>query len=385
VTRVVAAILLAATAAAAHDRTTSYSSWRIDGRRAEVTVRLAALDVSRFAWHDAPDRDARLGAYVAASLRLVAGATACPFDDDGPRVLDGPPGRVVVEWRVACGDGPLAIASDLLLDVAPSHLHFARVVRDGVAGPERVLSEREREWPLDRGTPGSSLADYTALGVRHILSGWDHLAFLAALLLVARSLGDVARIVTGFTAGHSLTLAAAMLGWAHPERGAVEALIGLSIALVAAENVWLCGARGRAVPAAVTVTLALAAVAAAGGVGCVPAAALGGLTLFAACYFALLGRVRRPLALRWGVAFLFGLVHGFGFAGVLADAGLDAARLARALVGFNGGVELGQLAAVALAWPLLRAAAHRRLAAAEIGSAAIAGLGVFWFVSRAYG
>jgi len=384
VIKVLGAVLLAATAAAAHDRTTSYSSWRIDGRRGDVSVRLAALDVSRFAWRDAPDRDARLGAYVASALRLVAGGTACRVDD-GPRVLDGPPGRIVVEWRVACGDGPLAIASDLLLDVAPSHLHFARVVRDGVAGPERVLSERERVWPLDAASAGSSLADYLALGVRHILSGWDHLAFLAALLLVAASLGDVARIVTGFTAGHSLTLAAAMLGWARPERGAVEALIGLSIALVAAENVWLAGARGRALPAAVTATLALATVAAAGGVGCVPAPALGGLALFAACYFALLRRVRRPLALRWGVAFLFGLVHGFGFAGVLADAGLDAARLARALVGFNGGVELGQLAAVVLVWPLLRAAMRRRLAAAEVGSAAIAGLGVFWFVSRAYG
>ncbi|HLY37909.1 MAG TPA: HupE/UreJ family protein, partial [Candidatus Binatia bacterium] len=128
-----------------------------------------------------------------------------------------------------------------------------------------------------------------------------------------------------------------------------------------------------------------AALAAARGIGCVPAAALGGLALFAACYFSLLRRVRRPLALRWGVAFLFGLVHGFGFAGVLADAGLDTARLARALLGFNGGVELGQLAAVVLVWPLLHAAARRRLAAAEIGSAAIAGLGVFWFVSRAYG
>jgi hypothetical protein len=347
-------------------------------------VRLAALDVSRFAWGDAPDRDARLGAYVTRSLRLVAGGTACGLDD-GPRVLDGAPGRIVVEWRVACGDGPLAIASDLLLDVAPSHLHFARAVRDGVAGPERVFSASEREWPLESGAAGTSLADYTALGIRHILSGWDHLAFLAALLLMAGSLGDVARIVTGFTAGHSLTLAAAMLGWARPERGAVEALIGLSIALVAAENVWLAGARGRAVPATVTAMLALAAVAAARGVGCVPAAALGGLALFATCYFALLRRVRRPLALRWGVAFLFGLVHGFGFAGVLADAGLDAGRLARALVGFNGGVELGQLAAVVLVWPLLHAAARRRLAAAEIGSAAIAGLGVFWFVSRAYG
>src|SRR5262249_51408186 len=156
-------------------------------------------------------------------------------------------------------------ASDLLLDVAPSHLHFARVVRDGVAGPERVFSETDRAWSLDATSPGSSVVDYVALGVRHILGGWDHLAFLAALLLVAGSLGAVARLVPGFPAGHSLTLAAAMLGWARPERGAVEAVIGLSIALVAAENVWLAGSRSRAMPAAVTAALALAAAAAAAG------------------------------------------------------------------------------------------------------------------------
>src|SRR5262249_38837983 len=143
--------------------------------------------------------------------------------------------------------------------------------------------------------------------------------------------------------------------------------------------------RSRAMPAAVTAALALAAAAAAAGAGRVPAVALGGLALFAGCYFALLERVRRPVGLRWGGAFLFGLVHGFGVAGVLADAHLDADRLVRALLGFNGGVELGQLAAVALVWPVLHAAVRRRLALVEIGSAAVGGLGVFWFVSRAYG
>src|SRR5262249_44117024 len=106
--------------------------------------------------------------------------------------------------------------------------------------------------------------------------------------------------------------------------------------------------------------------------------------------FALLARAERPARLRAAVAFVFGLVHGFGFAGVLAQMELPTARLAPALFGFNVGVELGQLAAVGLVWAALAAGAGgsplccaRRVA--EVGSAVVCGLGLFWFVTRAFG
>jgi len=195
----------------------------------------------------------------------------------------------------------------------------------------------------------------------------------------------VARVVTGFTAAHSITLAVATLGWVQPARAPVEAMIGLSIALVATENVWLVGRRGRVLPLAVVGGLAVLTVGAAAGHGRVPALTLAGLALFSACYFGLLGRLSRPDRLRWGVAFLFGLVHGFGFAAVLVDAHLDPGGMALALLGFNAGVEIGQLGVVLCAWPLLRLATTRRPLLVELGSAAVAGFGVFWFVSRAFG
>jgi hypothetical protein len=137
------------------------------------------------------------------------------------------------------------------------------------------------------------------------------------------------------------------------------------------------------------VLLLLASAGVAVGHGAVPSVALCGLALFAACYFTLLGATRRPEALRWVVAALFGLVHGFGFAGVLAEMALPRAHLLSALFGFNLGVELGQLAAVALAWPLLRVVQRRGAGASaalvDWGSAAVCGLGVFWFVGRAFG
>jgi hypothetical protein len=126
------------------------------------------------------------------------------------------------------------------------------------------------------------------------------------------------------------------------------------------------------------------------GYGRVPGLTLAGLAIFAACYFELLGAASRPALLRWAIAFVFGLVHGFAFAAVLSEAHLPADRLARALLGFNVGVELGQLVIVTLAWPLLHLATRSdrgrlRAAVIEVGSAAVCGLGLFWFVTRAYG
>jgi HupE/UreJ protein len=389
--------VLSATSALAHDRTVSYSTWEMHARRAQVTLRLSELDVTRFPWAADGNVDQALGAYVTQHLQLLAGDDACTVSD-GPRRLAAAPGRLVFEWSLACPPtGNLRIESGLLLDVAPSHLHFVRLRRDGSEPLERVLSDSERSWPLADPsaadtTPsrGTSLGGYVALGIEHIWTGYDHLAFLLALLLIGSSLAEVAQIVTGFTVAHSLTLALAVLGYVRPERAPIEALIGLSIALVAAENVWLAGGRQRLMPWLAAGLLAALAALAERGHGRVPALTLAGLALFSVCYFSLVERVSRPALLRWAIAFVFGLVHGFGFAAVLVEANLSSDRLVRALFGFNAGVEIGQLIVVGLTWPLLRYAwraagggRHRTLV--EVASAAVFALGVFLFVTRAYG
>ena len=134
----------------------------------------------------------------------------------------------------------------------------------------------------------------------------------------------------------------------------------------------------------------LAGLAAALGWGALPLITWLGLGLFATCHFALLGRNPQATRQRWTLALAFGLIHGFGFAGVLGEMDLSTDRLAMALLGFNLGVEVGQLGVVLLAWPLLMAlgraggGAPRRWTE-ELGSAAIAGLGTFWLVLRVAG
>jgi hypothetical protein len=132
--------------------------------------------------------------------------------------------------------------------------------------------------------------------------------------------------------------------------------------------------------------LALAAIVATAG-GRRAALALAGLTLFVACYQGLLSRASRPERMRWTVAALFGTVHGLAFSGALTELHLGRRQLAGALVGFNVGVEIAQLALVALAWPLWRLVARTRIRprALEVASAAGLAAGAFWFVDRAFG
>jgi hypothetical protein len=406
--------------APAHTRSVSYSSWEFDDRGARVLLRIDQLELTRLPWGivSPPHLDPRLARYVSDSLRLSAAGEPC-VPEGRVRALQAPKERAVLEWRLRCPSlESLVIESRLLLEVAPSHLHFAKLSRPPVevhekelpsaAGEqvapdvtydlsvtERVLTNAEPRWVLAgsasrAGPQGTSLGAYLVLGVEHIATGYDHLIFLLALLLLATSISEVVTIVTGFTVAHSITLALAALGRVRPEPGAIEALIGLSIALVAAENAWILSGRPRALPIAIAIGLAGMAVVAASGVGAIPPLSMVGLALFVLCYFALERRVARPMRLRSAIAFCFGLIHGFGFAGVLAELELARDRLLPALLGFNLGVEVGQLVIVALVWPLLRWLAdlrqggwHRSLV--EVTTAAICAVGLFWLVQRAYG
>ncbi len=378
--------------AAAHTRSISYSLWDIDDGGAAVRLRVSRLELTRLALDPlaSADDEQTVIAMLPAAVRMAAGGEWCrPVEP--PRRMTASEGNLVYGWRVECAAADeRVIESRFLLDVAPSHLHFARVERAGQPPVERVLTEAEPSWELGSAAGaaaapagGTSLLGYVELGVEHILTGWDHLAFVLGLLLLAYTLRDIAMLVTSFTIAHSITLALAVSGVVEPRVQVVEALIGFSIALVGIENAWLLAGRGIALP--LLVIGGLGAIALAG--ASLPLAGILGLALFTACHFALLRRAARPERLRAAVAFAFGLIHGFGFAGILMELDLERIRLAPALFGFNAGVELGQLAVVAVVWPLLLAARRTPRAAAwvaDLGSAAVAGLGLYWFVVRSF-
>ncbi len=403
----VALLLLAAHPAWGHGRSTSYSTWEVSEpadspATAQVRVQVAWLDLQRALPALAPwaieslavraDLARQVDDYLAGHYALAVDGTRCSPAPVQPAPAADPT-HLARRWRIACArPGSLTVRATGFLDAVPTHLHLARVQVGNTPPVQRVFVLGSPELELGRGTEAaaaSSVGEFVRIGIEHITTGYDHLAFLLALLLLGGSLAEIATVVTGFTVAHSLTLALGVLGVVEPRAAAVEALIGLSIAVVALENAALTmTARGRrTIGAALAAGLGACTLAAFAGRLTVPASALVGVGLFSLCYLALLPRIARPIRLRWLLAFAFGLIHGFGFAGILVEMDLPRAGLARALFGFNVGVEVGQLALVAVAWPILRAAvsgppARRRLVV-QVGSAAVLAAGLFWFASRA--
>ncbi|MFM7144040.1 MAG: HupE/UreJ family protein [Alphaproteobacteria bacterium] len=291
----------------------------------------------------------------------------------------------------------------MLLPENPSHLHFARATLPDGRVVERILGETDPRWALDPGDgsgagprtassriEGARFTLWISIGADHLLTGTDHLAFLAALLLLANTMAEVAAALAAYAIATSLGLAAAGLGLLAPPPAAVGALVGFSVAIAATEDSWQLS--GKRLPVAVAATLLVACLGAVAlrRSSALGPLALGGLALFTACRFGLLRESPAPSRLRSLLAFAFGLVHGLGFAPAVAGLELPPERLVPALLGFTLGIVAALLAAAAIAWPLFRLGTRLAGEAAEratqgVLAGALAGLGLFWLVTRGLG
>ncbi len=199
------------------------------------------------------------------------------------------------------------------------------------------------EWLAGSGSASRAAKRYTILGFEHILEGLDHLLFVLALLFLVEGWWMLIKTITAFTVAHSITLGLATLGFVSLPSAPVEAAIALSIVFLASEIVWK--SRGRSSLAA-----------------------------------------RAP----WVVAFAFGLLHGLGFAGALAEIGLPPSEIPIALLFFNVGVELGQLifvaAALVVGWAFLQIPAAQRWepSAQLILVYGIGTIATYWMIERTY-
>ena len=246
--------------------------------------------------------------------------------------------RVQVRWPLDRSPGRLTVTA-VLFPYDPAHQTFVNIYERGRLTSQAILDARRSSYEYFAGSRQGTWAvvrKFLPAGVHHILIGPDHLLFLIGLLLLGGNLRKLTLIVTAFTLAHSVTLALAVLDLVNPPARLIEPAIALSIIYVGADNL-------------------------------------------------LMGKGRD---LRAAVAFVFGFVHGFGFASVLREMDLPSRALGWSLVSFNVGVEIGQLAvvlAVASALALVRSrdeAAGRRLAFA--GSIAVIVAGSYWFIQRVF-
>lgn len=359
----------AACPALAHNRSVSYSTWHEAGLTLEAEVQLPGVALNPLGLDPAA---AQTPAAIAARVRdgfvPTAGGEPCaPAAFDGRRAGDA----FIVAARWQCPSAPTAIRSRFLLDVVPGHLHLLQWQRRGTMLGPFALSAAQPDVHLrqsDAPAAQPAFDRYLQLGAVHILGGWDHLAFLLTLVLGALGVRPLLWRITGFTLGHSITLGLATLGAVRPSAMLVESMIALTIVCTAAERVLAGHARAIMHVASLTALLAAAGWA----TGMLPLAMIVAVPLLA------LGNVQGSSidGLRTS---LFGLFHGFGFAGVLAELNAQQAVPPLPLAGFNLGVELGQLLFVLPLWWLLRRWQALR---SPVVPAIVLALGCGWYVQR---
>ena len=358
-------IALAASQAFAHKPSDSYLAIRVEGasldgqwdialRDLDFAIGLDSSGDGDITWGEVKAHHPDIAAYALARLKLRSGGADCPARATGFLVDDHSDGTYSVMRFAATCPGEvttLEIGYSLFADLDPQHKGLLRLehgagTRTAIFGPERPTQSFE----LARISALTQFLDYGREGVWHIWIGFDHVLFLLSLLLPAvlalaggrwEAIGrfppafwDVFKIVTSFTVAHSITLSLAALGVVSLPSRLVESGIATSVVLAALNNVFPL-VHGR----------------------------------------------------RWMVAFAFGLIHGFGFASVLKDLGLPQGALLIALVGFNLGVEVGQLAIVSAFLPVaywLRSSWFYRRLVFIGGSLAIVAVSGIWLIERAF-
>lgn len=348
----VSLLLLAAGTASAHAVGLSKGDYTANGAavaaeltfaRADLASLVSGLDANGDGAVDASEL-----ARARAAVEIVVFGRGVTVDADGAACTGAlvsaelaEPDGVDLRGRYSCAAAPaqVHVHVGLLEDLSEGHRHVARLVV-GATTTDDVLRRGHEDIAAGAtnqpaAPAATSVLSFLRLGVEHILTGYDHLVFLFGLVLVGGRIRSLVGAVTAFTVAHSITLALAVLGVWAPSPRIVEPAIALSIVWVGIENFFVRDAHGR-----------------------------------------------------WRITFPFGLIHGFGFAGALREIELPRARVPAALLSFNLGVELGQLAVMAVVVPAIVILRKRGIlghTATLVLSAGVAAAGAYWLLTRVLG
>ena len=339
--RVTAFLLALCGAASAHVTTTGLVRIELSGGRLSYALSVALPEIpppSASLLNAAANNDRPAAETVAETARRSVAVELDAKRCRAGRVRIGGAGaneaRATIEIDFSCSaeHGRLTVSEDWS-GLLGEHYQNLGNIRTSSGERQVVFDESSRTATVDIDRPvATGWLDFVKLGIEHILTGYDHLLFLLALLAIARGFWSVVNIVTAFTIAHSVTLTLAALGLVHVPDRIVEPLIAATIVWVALEN------------------------------------------LFASA----------PDRRRWMWSFGFGLVHGLAFASTLGELDLKGPALLRGLIGFNAGVEIWQLMFVVIALPLLTLMSQGRGAqlTPRLASLAAALIGTYWFFER---
>ena len=383
----------------AHQLSRSFSKWEINDKDVEVSFTVPARQVTLLAALEGPQAslDKLLARHLERHLKIYNSKDECNKLGEIQSSYDAN-GYVRGQIKFICennGD-EILIKNNSFFPVSIGHVHFARIKINDTDWQESIFtsSRPEATFSLLTGKSDQSkfeiFIDYIYLGFDHILEGYDHLAFLFAILLITFSIQKMLLSITGFTLGHSITLALASLGYIQPAGEAIEALIGFTILLVAYEALTVDEKNKYPFAFIITLLIFILALISLFTGGNINLMTWLGLVIFTFFYNILLEDRKQAERLNPLITVVFGLIHGFGFAGVLTELGLPKDGLIVGLLGFNLGVELGQILVISIVLIILfllgktYLARYKKLIYNLTGMSLIA-LGVFWFVGRSLG
>ena len=387
-------LVLLSSSVSAHQRSESYSKVLINhyenNFEVETVFSIQLSVLSKMQWPLSSNWEQEVLSHVKSNFYIDS---ECEFKETPKFFTSTTTGYIRLSWSEECQGEVVKLKNNAFFDLDTTHAHISTFKIDGQSYPEKLFTSQSRSWQegvLDRNRGNEnegSIWDYFLLGIKHISTGYDHIAFLLGIILLNRRKRSLLIAITGFTLGHSLTLALGVMNFVSPSTSFVEALIGYSILLISLEflaketeqyELYSKSIFFISIPFLIFYSFF--------GINSY-LLGLFGIVLFTISYFNLSNRLR-DFNLSIAVTALFGLVHGFGFAGTLTEVGLPEDRIVSALLGFNLGVEIGQITIVLLFFLIVSVLRNiqylRGLSLEPLAAVFLASLGSFWFIERIF-
>jgi hypothetical protein len=387
----------------AHYFSESYSNWIISDNKVSATFTILKLEATRVLQIDkfqeiGQEKQLSEGEvfleYFKPRISVLESSKECLLDNE-PSLINGKDEYHTIELSYLCAStNSIKIINNVLFDIAQSHVHLSRISINGQILEKALFYNDQTIFINDLKTKKEksfvdSLTNFISTGMNHILTGFDHLIFLMGLIILVNNFKHLLIVITGFTLGHSITLALVALNIVVPNTLMIEALIGFTILFIAAEYMMKEEKNFIPIIAILLSILTFAAISSLFLQISMTLISFMALILITIGYFGILRNVENKGSFRVIITSLFGVIHGFGFGTFLFNSEFDQTNIISALFGFNLGVEIGQIIFLMIfillnlsLIKLLKSKNHQYLM--QTLMIIVSSLGFYWFIQRLY-
>ena len=387
----------------AHYFSESYSNWIILDNKVSATFTILKLEATRVLQIDkfqeiGQEKQLSEGEvfleYFKPRISVLESSKECLLDNE-PSLINGKDEYHTIELSYLCAStNSIKIINNVLFDIAQSHVHLSRISINDQILEKALFYNDQTIFINDLKTNKEksfvdSLTNFISTGMNHILTGFDHLIFLMGLIILVNNFKHLLIVITGFTLGHSVTLALVALNIVVPNTLMIEALIGFTILFIAAEYMMKEEKNFIPIIAILLSILTFAAISSLFLQISMTLISFMALILITIGYFGILRNLENKGSFRVIITSLFGVIHGFGFGTFLFNSEFDQTNIISALFGFNLGVEIGQIIFLMIfillnlsLIKLLKSKNHQYLM--QTLMIIVSSLGFYWFIQRLY-